>query len=208
MSAPAKRDAEARSKGAATRARIVDEARRALIEDGYDGLSLRGVASRLGIRLGNLQYYFASRDGLLLEVVRQEAREDLDALRAALERANDPHTGLVALVRTLVRRWHGEGGLVYLPMQLLANHKPAFRDAYREIYADFYAEMERAISGVDPGVGRSDRATRARLLTALLDGAAMQVRVGSRRRFLEALGESALAIADPHGRAGGARRSA
>ncbi|MDJ0788073.1 MAG: helix-turn-helix domain-containing protein [Myxococcota bacterium] len=184
-------------KGEATRRRIVAEARRTLIADGYDALSLRGVATRLHIRVGNLQYYFASRDELLLEVIRQEAREDALALRAALDRAEDPEAGLGALVRTLVRRWRSDGGLVFIPMQLLARHKPAFREAYRQIYDAFYAEMERAIEAVDPKIEPAERATRARLLTALIDGASMQIRVGPKRGFLAALTASALAIAQP-----------
>ena len=197
MSAPATPAPSRPSKGEATRARIVAETRRVLVEDGYDALSLRGVATRLGIRVGNLQYYFASRDALLLEVARQEARADVEVLRSARERAEDPQAGLTALVRALVRRWHSEGGLVFLPLQLLAKHNPAFRECYREIYEAFYAEMELAIEAVDPAVTRSERATRARLLTALLDGAAMQVRVGSKREFLAALSATALAIALP-----------
>ncbi len=197
MTASSRLDVAARTKGASTRARIVGEARRTLIEDGYDALSLRGVAARLDIRLGNLQYYFASRDALLLEVLHQEARADLEALRSVLERTEDPRAALDALVGTLVRRWHGEGGMVFLPMQLLAKHKPAFREAYREIYGAFYAEVERVIEAVDPGVESAECAMRARLLTALLDGAGMQIRVGSRPRFLAALSANALAIALP-----------
>ena len=45
---------------------ILDAAERLLVDEGHAALSLRGVAQRAGIRLGNLQYYFATRE----EIVR------------------------------------------------------------------------------------------------------------------------------------------
>ena len=85
------------AKGSSTRARILAEARRALIVEGLDGLVMREVAAACGIKLGNLQYYFPTREVLLTEVIRSEARLDVDVIRARSE-ALEP----VAALRTLV----------------------------------------------------------------------------------------------------------
>ena len=49
-------------KGTSTRDRILNETLSLLQEQWYDGVSLREVAKRSGIKLGNLQYYFATRE--------------------------------------------------------------------------------------------------------------------------------------------------
>lgn len=183
-----------RPKGAATRARIVAEARRVLIEEGYDALVLRQVAAAVGIQLGNLQYYFPSRESLLLEILLAEARSDLETLRALVERDCAPEERLRELVRVFVSRWRGESGLVHTTMSFVSKHNPALRKAYREYYAAFYAELQRALEAADPGHPPQVYATRARLLNAVMDGAARQIRVGPLERYLDAVGDAALAI--------------
>ena len=184
-----------RTKGAATRARIVAEARRVLIEEGYDALVLRRVAAAVGIQLGNLQYYFPSRDSLVVEILQAESRSDLATLRALVERGGDPHERLRAIVLAFVRKWRGEAGLVHATMTFLSKHNPALRRAYRDYYAAFYADLGRVLEAVDPGRAPRVYATRARVLNALMDGAAMQMQVGPLRRYLDAVGEAARAIA-------------
>ena len=69
-------------------------------------------------------------------------------------------------------------------------------------YDAFYAEIERILEDLDPGHPANVYALRARLVTALLDGAAMQTRVGDRRGYLRSVTEAATAIALPDRDAG------
>ena len=69
-------------KGAQTQARIIAQARGVLVSDGYDAVVMRAVADAVGIKLGNLQYYFPTRDHLLLAVMAAEASSDIDDIRA------------------------------------------------------------------------------------------------------------------------------
>ena len=190
-----------RPKGAATRARIVAEARRVLIEDGYDALVLRRVAAAVGIQLGNLQYYFPNRESLLLEILLAEARSDLETLRELARREADADRRLDEVLTVFVRRWRGHSGLVHSTMSFLSKHNPVLRKAYREYYAAFYDELEGALEAADPGHPRRIYATRARLLNALMDGAAMQVRVGPLGPYMDAVREAARALVAPRGRA-------
>ena len=59
-------------KGAARRDEILAEARAILVDEGLDRFVLREIAARVGILLGNLQYYYATRDDLLEALVRTE----------------------------------------------------------------------------------------------------------------------------------------
>lgn len=182
------------AKGSSTRARILTEARRALIVEGLDGLVMREVAAACGIKLGNLQYYFPTREALLTEVIRSEARLDVDVIRARSE-ALEPAVALRALVAELNRRWRGDGAVVFATLTTLALHRPEFRTLRNEIYGDFYAVLEPVLAAIDPDARRPEIALRARLITALIDGSPLQVDVGSAPRFLKRLQDVAARIA-------------
>lgn len=184
-----------RNKGAATRDRILVEARRTLINDGYDAFVLRTVAERLDMKLGNLQYYFRTRDDLLLEVIRREALSDLESMRVIVEQEQPPLDALRQLVHALVGKWRADSGVVFTTLAFLSLHREPFRAVYRDVYSAFYDELERAIECAEPGHERIEYQQRARLLTALIDGAAMQTQTGPRGRFLESVLEAAMRIA-------------
>lgn len=77
------------SKGAARRAQILEAALDILATDGHAGLTLEGVASTVGIRKGNLQYYFPSRAALL----RAALSEQIDQHRKTWEKTYEPVSG-------------------------------------------------------------------------------------------------------------------
>jgi AcrR family transcriptional regulator len=182
-------------KGAATRGRILETARRMLIADGYDGVVMRNVAAAADMTLGNLQHYFPTREALLAAVVSAEAESDLADIRRLRERADDPQTLLRTTVQTLIRKWRGESGKVTSLLGFLAQHLPVFRDMYRDVYEAFYRELALTIAALDDDVGEREALRRARLVTALLDGASQQVNRGESGRFLDQVADEALRIA-------------
>ncbi|MBW2395840.1 MAG: TetR/AcrR family transcriptional regulator, partial [Deltaproteobacteria bacterium] len=117
---------EALSKGQKRRAEIIEVARSVLIEDGYDGFVLRHIAERAGIKLGNLQYYFSTRDDLIEEVARAENHGGLMAIRKLETSSAGPAEKLRQLVHAIVGQWHREGGKVFIVVSLLAVHQPRF----------------------------------------------------------------------------------
>ena len=131
-------------KGAATRQAIMDVARTILLKEGYQRLAMREVAHRCGIKLGNLQYYFATRDALLTAVIQREADKDIATIQAALR--EDKSLALRATVSELVSRWRGESGIVFTTLNLLMQHDPDYRALYQRIYKNFHAAIEEAIS--------------------------------------------------------------
>jgi AcrR family transcriptional regulator len=57
---------------AATRGRILEAARRRLLEDGFARLSTRGVAEDAGVPLSQLHYHFGSKQRLILDLLEVE----------------------------------------------------------------------------------------------------------------------------------------
>jgi AcrR family transcriptional regulator len=62
----------------ATRASILEAARRRLLQDGFAGLSTRGVAESAGVPLSQLHYHFGSKQQLILDLLEAENTRRLD----------------------------------------------------------------------------------------------------------------------------------
>ena len=72
------------NKGDAKRQRILDLAKEMLLKSGPDAFVLRDVAERLGITHGNLQYYFRTRQDLLMAIFDLEVAKYTDSMREAV----------------------------------------------------------------------------------------------------------------------------
>src|SRR2546427_10637071 len=75
---------------AGAREQIVRAAAESLLENGYAGTSVRAIASRAGVAIGNLQYYFPSKSELLVEAWRYLTARSVDELRTSLNQLTDP----------------------------------------------------------------------------------------------------------------------
>lgn len=162
-------------KGELRRAEILAVARQLLVEDGYDRFVLREIANRVDVRLGNLQYYYATRDDLLEAVVRAEFERNQAEIATISAGAGSPQTRLATITRHLIDVWAREGGRVYVVMSLLALHQPRFRTLHHEIYAAFYAGLVPVLRELRPQAPRAALIDVARLITTLIDGALVQV---------------------------------
>jgi AcrR family transcriptional regulator len=163
------------AKGELRRGEIVTVARRLLVEDGYDRFVLREIAKRTGVKLGNLQYYYATRDDLLEAVVRAEFAQNQREIAAISVGVESPRDRLAALARHLIRVWARDGGRVYAVMSLLALHQPRFRALHRKIYLAFYEALLPVLRELRPRAKRPELIGVARLITTLIDGALVQV---------------------------------
>src|SRR5215467_3485639 len=67
------------------REQIVRAAAESLLENGYAGTSVRAIASRAGVAIGNLQYYFPTKSELLVESIWDTLRKLGDMQLAAFD---------------------------------------------------------------------------------------------------------------------------
>jgi len=77
---------------------LMDAARHVLVQDGYDGLTVRRVAERAEYSLGTVYSYFADKDDLLYTLVL----EDFHRLTERLRSIRDRHTGATAVREILL----------------------------------------------------------------------------------------------------------
>jgi AcrR family transcriptional regulator len=89
-------------------ARIVEAMRLCVATRGIAGATFDVVAREAGVSRGLLHYYFASKERLLVEVVRRESDVRIERLEEAIAGADDPEAVLAALVRSF-EDYLGEG---------------------------------------------------------------------------------------------------
>ena len=164
-------------KGTLTRQRILDATRQTLIHEGLEAVAMRAIADRCNITLGNLQYYFATREALLTTVITLEAQRDLDVIEHT-NNCESEEEALRQITNNLLDRWQGDSAAIFTALNLLAQHHDTYRTLYHQIYLRFYSTLEEAISCVRPTLAKADIKRRARLLSALIDGGAMQPGMG------------------------------
>ena len=73
--------------GAKTRADILDAAAGIIVQEGYEGLTMRAIAARLSMKAGSLYYHFKSKEVLVEEILDLgilNLFERVDAALAAL----------------------------------------------------------------------------------------------------------------------------
>ena len=181
-------------KGNSTCDRIVAAARKKLVENGVDGFSLRELATSLDLKLSNVQYYFRTREALLLHVFEREALADVAVIEAKRSSGSE-REAFRAIVRELVIRWRGDSGILMSTLGTMSLHHKEFRGLYRSIYGAFYNALEASVRSMSHKLDEEEVRLRVRLVTALVDGSPMQIRVGELQTFLDRVQDQAEQIA-------------
>jgi AcrR family transcriptional regulator len=81
--APTRRTTAPRKRGDETRAKIIEETVRCIIEEGFPAATAKHVAERAGVTWGVIQYHFGDRNGLLLAVVDDGVARLIESLSTA-----------------------------------------------------------------------------------------------------------------------------
>lgn len=181
-------------KGNSTCDRIVAAARKKLVENGVNGFSLRELATSLDLKLSNVQYYFRTREALLLHVFEREALADVAVIEAKRSSGSE-REAFRAIVRELVIRWRGDSGILMSTLGTMSLHHKEFRGLYRSIYDAFYNALEASVRSMNHKLDEEEVRLRVRLVTALVDGSPMQIRVGELQTFLDRVQDQAEQIA-------------
>lgn len=80
---PTRRTSAPRKRGDDTRAKIIGETVRCIVEEGFAAATAKHVAERAGVTWGVIQYHFGDRNGLLMAVVDDGVTKLLGSLSTA-----------------------------------------------------------------------------------------------------------------------------
>ena len=80
------------------RQRLLDSAIRAIGKSGFDSVRLRDIAADAGVTTGMIQYYFDSRQALLVAALEKVGLDQIDSWTQISELEADPWTRLTRLI--------------------------------------------------------------------------------------------------------------
>ncbi len=185
---PQKRDNSASPRGQQAVAAILTAARDVLVEEGYPRLTMRNVADRADMTVGNLSYYYANKEDLLhdlLEAVIQGYVEDFDRIAENAERT--PEERFEDLVRFLINDLSTKETTGFFPaLWALACHNEFAAGEMSHVYEIERDAFARVITAMRPDLPKKDRDLLALFVSASIEGQTMFI--GHRREKSSAAG--------------------
>lgn len=165
---------------------ILDAATAILVEEGYAQFSTRKIASRVGIRLSNVQYYFPTKQDLLQALLQRSMDRYYAALTEKL--AAGPRTAKARLRYSVdyVVRSHEDPRNIrfFTELWALAAHDPEASRVMDAFYTRWCENAADLIMELSPGASRNKAMRRAALIIALVDGLSLLVGPGKVERPL------------------------
>jgi AcrR family transcriptional regulator len=167
-----------KSKGDLRLEKVLDAAEEILKRQGSEGLSVRGVAQKVGMSVGNLQYYLPTRAMLLDAIFQRRAKSFRENLFSAIESVDDPRRRLETLLDLWLSSHFQADQALFWHLWAMSAHDRQARETMNSIYGElitFVAALLREINR-DLTVHRARR--RAALMTSIVEGSGLFVGYG------------------------------
>ncbi|MBE1594281.1 MULTISPECIES: TetR/AcrR family transcriptional regulator [Streptomyces] len=156
------------------RERVMQEAWALLVERGLADLSLSELGRRLDTSAGHLSYYFGSKSGLLLELLRWSEHELAEQRDLVLESGGSAEERLHSLCMLNFPRAAGDPRwLLWVELWPRVMHEPALREAQLEFDAAWREAIARIL-----GELTDDTETLTQRVVALMDGLSVALLTG------------------------------
>jgi AcrR family transcriptional regulator len=172
---PQRRDHSASVRGQTAVVEILSAARNVLIEEGYPRFTMRNIADRAGMTVGNLSYYYKNKEDLLhdlLEAVIQGYLGDFE--RIVDDASKPPDQRLEELVRFIMNDLSTKETTGFFPaLWALANHDSFAAAEMEKMYAVERGAIARAVRQIRPDLSKRDRDAISLFLSAAMEGHTM-----------------------------------
>jgi AcrR family transcriptional regulator len=183
-------------KGSSTATRILEEAKNILVEDGFLGLSFRAIAKRTGTTVGNIGYYYGTKDDLMVDLAeyifdRWEFRLQRDMPPSMTDRREKFRYCIRFMIDQNKQR---KTMFLLLEMWAMANRSLAVSTMMDTFYGRLRVSLDGLIADLNPMLAGDTRALRAALITTQIEG--LMILVGPRKpkhRELDGIEDEALA---------------
>lgn len=161
-----------RKRGHAQVERILTEAQSVLITKGYARLTIRRVARNLDISLGNLTYYFPTKDALLRAMIadmidkhRQMLEEEMKTFPEEPKKRFQSYLGYLfdECKKHEVRSF-------FFQIWGVSTHNPTVRELRDEVYRHFREEAARLIEPLHAEIPATELNARVAGLVAFIEG--------------------------------------
>ena len=170
-------------KGQARIEAILDAAAEVLISQGYKKLTLRQIALQAGITVGNLTYYYRSKEALLKDLLDNILHTYLDEMDRIVEASGDsPEDHFVAIVEYLIEDLHTQRTTKFFPeLWALANHDDYAADLMETMYAEQRQALFDLIHAINPNLNKQQTSHLALFVSSSIEGMTMFVGAGKKQ---------------------------
>jgi TetR/AcrR family transcriptional regulator len=143
---------------ARTRAKDYDDKRQAMLHraaaafarDGYDRASMAGLAAECGVSKALLYHYYASKEALLFDIIRNHLNELVEAVEAADDAAIAPAERLGRLVAALLEAYRDADAEHQVQLTALRLLPDAEQTELKALERRLVAIFSEAVVGINP----------------------------------------------------------
>lgn len=162
-------------RGVARRLQVLAAARAIMISDGSAGLTVRNVASRVGIKLASVQYYFRTKAELVDAMMEETTRFYEAQITSILERPSaDPRDRFLSVVAFLVSDLRtGETARFFFELWALASRESRHRELVDRLYVHYRNAIKGLVRDLNPELGTAELERRAALVVSLIEGSTL-----------------------------------
>ena len=162
---------------------ILEEAKNALVDEGFSGLSFRTIAKRAGVTVGNVTYYFPTKDRLLVELAgyifdRWDVRFHRDLPKPLTAKMD---IFLYSIRYMIEENKRVKSSTLLLEMWTMANRSTSVMRMLDTFYARMRSWIEEMLLDINPMLSARKRRLRAALITSQLEG--LMILIGPKRIF-------------------------
>lgn len=152
--------------------KILNTAFECLSTKGYATVTMRNIADKAGVALGQVTYYYKSKENLFLEVINMMMRQYLREVEEKLESATDrkqKFAALIAFFKELVRD-NPRLLKLFIDFTAQALWVPSFREKVNSLFGRL-AELIEGNLALDTRADSQDTAYSPRSIAELILGA-------------------------------------
>lgn len=143
-----------------------------LVEQGSKALTLRRIAAECGMNVGNLNYYFRSKDDLvreLLDAVISSYEDSFDAIMH--EPGADAEARMGKLVTLILEDITTKKTTRFFPeLWAMSNHDPFVQERMEELYKRARVSLNELIAEINPALPKDERETLTLFMSASMEG--------------------------------------
>ena len=161
-------------KGVERRAQILGMGKQMLLDGGSGTFVLRDVAERLDITHGNLQYYFKTKQDLLVAIFDEELAKYTDAMKEAVASTTTKRGRLAAIIDSGFQVLRSPETSLWRTMISMADHSKEMAAILKKENDLYEAAVMREFKQIAPELSLQRRRHIAKIIHALLDGLAIQ----------------------------------
>ncbi len=160
-----------KNKGLRKREQILSAAVAMLIAGGAGDLTMRTLAARLEMSLGNLQYYFASKEDLIDALVASLCADYEARLLASIPPGQPAEARLAAFADFMLADIATpEGSVVFWELWAMSAHNRRVAEAVNRMHALEHETIRALVQGISPELTGVQLDVRATLVAAVLEG--------------------------------------